>query len=64
MMRFAVILSGCLMLAACTAEVSTGERSPCYGQFRAQGKYFTTARAADGSNVVVSTMSAPTGCGK
>jgi hypothetical protein len=44
-------------LAACSG-VETGALSPCHGQFRAEGKYFSTHMQSDGSRVVVSTMSA------
>ncbi len=49
-----------LALAALTAcdGVETGALSPCHGQFRAEGKYFSTHMQSDGSRVVVSTMSA------
>ena len=55
-------LVGLLLLSACTG-VETGAISPCYGQFRVEGKYFAAKTTADGSTIVVSTMNAPeTGC--
>ena len=55
-------LLGLFLLSACTG-VETGAVSPCHGQFRAEGKYFAVRQTANGSNIVVSTMSAPkTGC--
>ena len=60
--RRLTFLVGLSFLAACTG-VETGAVSPCHGQFRAEGKYFAARQTADGSNIVVSTMSAPkTGC--
>lgn len=52
------LLIGLTALAACDG-VETGAVSPCHGQFRAEGKYFTARTQSDGSRVVVSTMSAP-----
>lgn len=42
-------------LTAC-AGVETGTVSPCHGQFRAEGKYFTQRETSDGTRIVVSTM--------
>ena len=51
-------LLGITLLSAC-AGVETGAVSPCHGQFRAEGKYFTAREQSDGTTVVVSTMNAP-----
>ena len=51
-------LLGLTLLSAC-AGVETGAVSPCHGQFRAEGKYFTAREQSDGTTVVVSTMNAP-----
>lgn len=63
MTRLAILLLGLGVLSACDG-VETGAVSPCHGQFRAEGKYFSTKTESDGSRIVVSTMSAPgaTGC--
>lgn len=58
----AILLLGLCVLSACDG-VETGAVSPCHGQFRAEGKYFTTKTQSDGSRVVVSTMSAPAAAG-
>jgi hypothetical protein len=57
-------LTGLALLAACDG-VETGTVSPCHGRFMAEGSYFKTVTATDGSRIVVSTMSAPAspGCG-
>ena len=52
------LLLGLAALSACSG-VETGAVSPCHGQFRAEGKYFSARTQSDGSRVVVSTMSAP-----
>ena len=49
---------GITFLSAC-AGVETGAVSPCHGQFRAEGKYFTAREQSDGTTVIVSTMNAP-----
>ena len=51
-------LVGLTLLSAC-AGVETGAVSPCHGQFRAEGKYFSAREQSDGTTVVVSTMNAP-----
>ena len=51
-------LLGITLLSAC-AGVETGAVSPCHGQFRAEGKYFSAREQSDGTTVVVSTMNAP-----
>lgn len=51
-------LFGLTLLSAC-AGVETGAVSPCHGQFRAEGKYFTAREQSDGTTVIVSTMNAP-----
>ena len=51
-------LVGITLLSAC-AGVETGAVSPCHGQFRAEGKYFTAREQSDGTTVIVSTMNAP-----
>jgi hypothetical protein len=51
-------LLGLTLLSAC-AGVETGAVSPCHGQFRAEGKYFTAREQSDGTTVIVSTMNAP-----
>jgi hypothetical protein len=49
-------------LSAC-ASVETGAVSPCHGQFRAEGQYFSTRDLPDGSQIVVSTSNGPApGC--
>ncbi|PZQ96157.1 MAG: hypothetical protein DI533_17120 [Cereibacter sphaeroides] len=58
MTRFC-IRSGLLLLwfgtlGACSG-VETGAVSPCLGQFRAEGKYFTTKTLSDSTRVVLST---------
>ena len=51
-------LLGITLLSAC-AGVETGAVSPCHGQFRAEGKYFSAREQSDGTTVIVSTMNAP-----
>ena len=51
-------LLGITLLSACPG-VETGAVSPCHGQFRAEGKYFSAREQSDGTTVVVSTMNAP-----
>ena len=53
-----ISLLGITLLSAC-AGVETGAVSPCHGQFRAEGKYFSAREQSDGTTVVVSTMNAP-----
>ena len=53
-----IFLLGITLLSAC-AGVETGAVSPCHGQFRAEGKYFSAREQSDGTTVVVSTMNAP-----
>jgi hypothetical protein len=53
-----ISLLGITLLSAC-AGVETGAVSPCHGQFRAEGKYFTSREQSDGTTVIVSTMNAP-----
>ncbi|MDO8986369.1 hypothetical protein [Cypionkella sp.] len=53
-----LLLLGLTALSGC-AGAETGAVSPCHGQFRAEGKYFATRTLADGSQIVVSTMTAP-----
>ena len=62
MIRAAIALVTLLLLSACTAGVTTGQKSPCHGSFRAEGKYFTTGKTSDGQTVVVSTMNSPDDC--
>lgn len=62
MMRIAIAFGTLLLVSACTAGVTTGQKSPCHGNFRAEGKYFTTGKTTDGQTVVVSTMNRPDGC--
>ena len=62
MMRIVIALVTLLLVSACTAGVTTGQKSPCHGSFRAEGKYFTAGKTASGQTVVVSTMNRPDGC--
>ena len=51
-------LIGITLLSAC-AGVETGAVSPCHGQFRAEGKYFSAREQSNGTTVIVSAMNAP-----
>ena len=62
MMRTAIAFLTLLLVSACTAGLTTGQKSPCHGSFRAEGKYFTTGKTSDGQTVVVSTMNSPDDC--
>ena len=52
------LLLGLTLLSAC-AGVETGAVSPCHGQFRAEGKYFSAREQSNGTTVIVSAMNAP-----
>ena len=62
MMRAPIALVTLLLVSACTAGVTTGQKSPCHGSFRAEGKYFTTSKTTRGQTVVVSTMNSSDDC--
>jgi hypothetical protein len=60
--RLCLLHLGLAALSAC-ASVETGAVSPCHGQFRAEGQYFSNRDLPDGSQIVVSTANgSPTGC--
>lgn len=61
MTRLTLLLLSTAILAGCDG-VPTGKLSPCHGQFRAEGKYFTRGVTADGTPVVLSTKSTTLGC--
>jgi hypothetical protein len=60
--RLCLFFLGLTALSAC-ASVEKGAVSPCHGQFRAEGQYFSTRNLPDGSQIVVSTANGPApGC--